>query len=69
MLGAHTDLTSIMNSMEEINKYKKLEKYNQLIDNYVITSTTDLNGIITSASEAFCRISAYKKNETNWKIT
>lgn len=30
---------------------------------YYITSTTDLNGLITSVSEAFCKISGYDKSE------
>ncbi len=34
-----------------------------IIDRYVITSTTDLNGVIINASEAFCKISEYSKNE------
>jgi diguanylate cyclase (GGDEF)-like protein/PAS domain S-box-containing protein len=35
----------------------------QMIENYVITSATDANGIITHVSEAFCRISGYNKEE------
>ena len=35
----------------------------KIIDKYVITSTTDTNGIIISASEAFCQISEYTKDE------
>ena len=34
-----------------------------IIDKYVITSTTDINGVILSASEAFCKISEYSKDE------
>jgi len=34
-----------------------------LIDKYVITSTTDLRGVITDVSQAFSNISGYKKSE------
>ncbi len=39
------------------------KKLQSLTDRYVITSTTNLHGIITSASEAFCKISGYSKYE------
>ena len=39
---------------------KKLQK---LTDEYVISSTTDTKGIITSVSQAFVEISGYTKNE------
>jgi len=48
---------------KELNQYKELEKHTQLLDNYVITSTTNLEGIITNVSQAFCKISGYKKDE------
>ncbi len=35
----------------------------RLEDKYYITSTTDINGIITDASNAFCEISGYSKEE------
>lgn len=35
----------------------------QLINQHVITSSTDINGIITSASTAFCKISGYTREE------
>ncbi len=38
---------------------KKLDRYVRMIDKYVITSETDLNGNITHVSEAFCKISGY----------
>ncbi|MGM0519991.1 MAG: diguanylate cyclase [Campylobacterota bacterium] len=34
-----------------------------MIENYVITSSTDIDGTIISVSEAFCKISGYKKDE------
>lgn len=42
---------------------KRLNSYMQLVDENVITSTTDLNGNIIQASQAFCRISQYSKEE------
>lgn len=42
---------------------RKLKKYNDIIDKYVIVSSTDLKGNITYASDAFCRISGYSKDE------
>ena len=50
--------------------HRKLEKTNQqlvgyfdIVDQYVITSSTDPDGIITSTSEAFCEISGYREDE------
>ncbi|MDD4504916.1 MAG: diguanylate cyclase [Sulfurospirillaceae bacterium] len=45
-----------------ISRYQ-LEKYVEIIDANVIISSTDCEGIITEASEAFCRISGYTKEE------
>ena len=47
------------------NKTTK-KKYNDLraeIDKYVVMIDTDMNGIITDATQAFCDICAYSKNE------
>jgi diguanylate cyclase (GGDEF)-like protein/PAS domain S-box-containing protein len=41
----------------------QMERYINLVDKYVITSSTDLKGIITNVSEAFCEISGYTKDE------
>lgn len=41
----------------------KLKNYIKIVDESVITSTTDVNGIITYVSEAFCRTSGYTKDE------
>ena len=35
----------------------------KIIDENVISSTTDLNGVIVDASDAFCKISCYAKDE------
>ncbi|RXJ69024.1 hypothetical protein CRV08_06220 [Halarcobacter ebronensis] len=42
---------------------RKLQEITKSIDKYVIIAETDLQGIITYASEAFCKISGYKKSE------
>lgn len=50
-----------------MNDYEKLEKrmrdYIALIDEHIITSSTDLYGNITYVSKAFCRISKYSDIE------
>ena len=44
-------------------KQKELENYLSVIDKNIITSSTNLSGIITHASEAFSKISGYAKDE------
>lgn len=49
---------------EEIaNKTKELQNSIDIIDNNVIYSKTDLKGVITYASKAFCKISGYSQEE------
>jgi len=52
---------------KEINKRKKIEirlkSFNTLIDEHIISSSTDLKGYITEVSSAFCKISKYTKEE------
>jgi diguanylate cyclase (GGDEF)-like protein/PAS domain S-box-containing protein len=55
------ELETISQTMQEQNE--KLKRYTKLIDQYVITSSTDLKGNITYVSEAFCQISGYTKQE------
>ncbi len=43
--------------------HRKLQSYVRIVDQNVITSRTDEHGIITDASEAFCRVSGYAKEE------
>ncbi|MCW8838834.1 MAG: ATP-binding protein [Thiovulaceae bacterium] len=45
------------------NKTKELQKYLDIINQHVLISTTDLNGVITYANEAFCRTSGYSIDE------
>lgn len=44
-------------------KSQKLQEYISIIDQYVITSQTDKNGIILYVSDAFCKISRYARGE------
>jgi PAS domain S-box-containing protein len=43
---------------EQLNRH-----FAGLLDKHVISSTTDLHGVITSASRAFCEISGYSEEE------
>ncbi len=47
--------------LEQTNR--QLVDYVDIVDKYVITSTTDSKGIITSTSDAFCEISGYSQQE------
>jgi diguanylate cyclase (GGDEF)-like protein/PAS domain S-box-containing protein len=48
-------------TLQETNK--TLKRYLDAHDKHVIASSTDLSGCITYASEAFCQISGYSKEE------
>lgn len=51
-------------TLENKNQTEKaLEDYINIVDENVIISTTDQNGIITDVSKAFCKISGYTKEE------
>ncbi len=53
------------------NINSQMKKYIKIVDENVLTSSTDLDGNITYASEAFCEISGYTKDEligTNHRI-
>ena len=48
----------------QINKLNiNMKKYIRIIDEHVLTSSTNAKGTITQASKAFCKISGYEKNE------
>lgn len=55
--------SKIINHMKIIEQKEKLSSYIDKVDNYVITSLTDANGIIKYVSKAFCDISGYTKEE------
>lgn len=64
----HYGFEKIITILETTNKkletnHKKMQNYLELIDKNIITSNTDLEGNITYASEALCRISGYAKEE------
>ncbi len=44
-------------------KTNQLQESLKILDRYVIRSTTDTNGVIIDASEAFCKISGFSKEE------
>lgn len=54
----------VQQKTQKINKQKEsLKSLVQIYDQHVIFSKTDLKGIITHVSEAFCKISGYTKQE------
>jgi len=53
----------IANNIVKSQKNEENEKYFNLIDKYVITSTTNKDGIINYASQAFSEISGYTRAE------
>lgn len=62
--GVHQDITEIKKARVELEEaHKQVMDYVEIVDQYVITSSTDDTGLITYASEAFCEISGYSKEE------
>lgn len=61
------DKESFLVNVRDITESSKLEKtlqdYVALIDDNIITSSTDLKGNIVETSTAFCRISGYSREE------
>ncbi len=57
MLGTVQDITQLRHAQQQ------LYQYISIIDENVITSTTDLEGKITYVSDAFCRVSGYSREE------
>lgn len=61
------DKKTLLYNISDITELKKAESeishYLQLMDENIISSSTDLNGIITSVSSAFCKISGYSEKE------
>lgn len=54
---------TVQDVTERVRTEKALQEYNDILDTNIIASQTDLNGIITHASKAFCDISGYTKEE------
>jgi diguanylate cyclase (GGDEF)-like protein/PAS domain S-box-containing protein len=61
------DKSRILIATKDVTELKAIEKkvndYVELINKNIITSATDLEGLITSVSEAFCEISGYREDE------
>ncbi|MDR2904571.1 MAG: PAS domain S-box protein [Helicobacteraceae bacterium] len=50
--------------VEEVRQSDRDQRrYAEIVDNNVIISRTDVNGVITYVSEAFCKVSGYNKEE------
>lgn len=49
--------------LEEKKRKKEIENHLELINRYVMISETDLQGTITHASQAFCDLTGYSKEE------
>lgn len=54
---------TVQDVTQQVKTEKALQEYNEILDHYIIISQTDLKGIITHASNAFCKISGYSKEE------
>lgn len=53
--------THLIERLEQL--LRDTQHYAETVNRYVITSTTDLKGVITHVSQAFCRISGYDESE------
>ncbi|MGJ0359744.1 cache domain-containing protein [Aliarcobacter cryaerophilus] len=57
-------VNSLNKTLENKNMVeKKLQDYINIVNQNVIISSTNIQGVITEVSEAFCEISGYKKDE------
>lgn len=63
MPDAQSILIATKDITKEVYSQKRIEEYLEIIDENIITSNTDLDGIITYASKAFCTISKYSESE------
>ena len=54
---------NILNSRKLKQTEKLLNQYKAAVDKTTIVSKTDVNGLITYANDAFCKISGYKRSE------
>ncbi len=62
--GVHQDITELKNARVKLEAaHKEVTNYVEIVDKYVITSSTDKAGRIIEASEAFCEISGYSRDE------
>ncbi len=56
-------ISRIVTLVSSRERFKEIDRYTDTIDQYVISSQTDENGIIRSVSQAFCDISGYSREE------
>jgi diguanylate cyclase (GGDEF)-like protein/PAS domain S-box-containing protein len=68
ILKKQQELIEAKTKQEEISQalveqQHKLDEYLKTIDDYVMVTKTDLRGIITFVSSAFCRLSGYTKEQ------
>ncbi|MEA3498295.1 MAG: PAS domain S-box protein [Campylobacterota bacterium] len=60
----NNEFIEFQNILDDLElQYLHIQKSDEIISKNVIYSKTDLKGIITEASDAFCSISGYKKDE------
>jgi len=59
--NTHVDGKKLIGELESL--LNEIHRYSKTVNQYVITSSTDLNGNITSVSQAFCKISGYSEEE------
>lgn len=57
LIGISTDVTELYLLNEQVQNYM------HLTDEHIISSFTDIHGVITAVSNAFCKISGYRKDE------
>ncbi len=57
----HVDGKKLISELESL--LDEIHRYSDTINQYVITSSSDLQGTITSVSQAFCNISGYDEHE------
>lgn len=64
IIGTLQDITEIVITKEQLYLANEtLNRYVNIVNENVITSTTNLKGIITDVSNAFCHISGYSREE------
>ena len=65
LLGLNRRLKRMVdNRAKELSESQaNLARYVDIVDRYVISSQTDLNGVILDASTAFCEVSGYSRKE------
>lgn len=62
--GVLESIVATAKDVTETNRIQnQIQNYLNLIDENIIISTTDNNGVITYVSEAFCKVSGYTKEE------